>query len=379
MMKIKKPYLIIPKLIEQPTWGGDYITKMKGWNMNKNLIGKKIGQSYELFSGSLVAKTIVDSQNQYISPFLGTANTNENTYTPPQNLLSDLIPISEITSFYTNLFLVKINQAQGNSFQIHIRSEQKDSYWKSKPESWYYLENGTATYGIKKNIDINSYRNVCKIIDKEMKMLSKKIKNKLITHEKAVEHAKTFIHKINPWQFVNIHEIQKDTVLDLSAGGVHHSWEENIHTHPYGNVLYEIQKDVMDPVSTIRAFDQGKINNDGSIREINIESYFKYLDIDPKHNLFQPIPVSDNKHELIHNSYYCLNRIPVSSEIKLSSNNLFTHLFIRSGKAKISGKEGFVILTQGHSCFVPEYVNDFTIAPLLPKTVILQSSLCTMK
>ena len=52
MTDLKRPYLVIPKLIEQPTWGGQYIVTTKGWLHHSNWAELKIGQSYELFSGS---------------------------------------------------------------------------------------------------------------------------------------------------------------------------------------------------------------------------------------------------------------------------------------------------------------------------------------
>ena len=47
---LAKIYLIIPKLIEQPTWGGDYILNFKNWQNQDVFKGLKIGQSYELYS-----------------------------------------------------------------------------------------------------------------------------------------------------------------------------------------------------------------------------------------------------------------------------------------------------------------------------------------
>ncbi|QQR52772.1 hypothetical protein IPG36_01470 [bacterium] len=50
--ELRRPYLVIPKLIKQPTWGGSYIVAAKGWSDHEGLGDLKIGQSYELFSGS---------------------------------------------------------------------------------------------------------------------------------------------------------------------------------------------------------------------------------------------------------------------------------------------------------------------------------------
>jgi len=53
-MSTNRAYLIIPKLIEQPTWGGRYIMKEKGWQKHPDA-QRKIGQSYELYSGSYLS------------------------------------------------------------------------------------------------------------------------------------------------------------------------------------------------------------------------------------------------------------------------------------------------------------------------------------
>ena len=62
-----------------------------------------------------------------------------------------------------------------------------------------------------------------------------------------------FIAKIDPWQFVQTKYAEAGEVFDMSAGGLHHSWEEDLEL-PAGNILYEVQEDRMDPISTVRAF-----------------------------------------------------------------------------------------------------------------------------
>ena len=45
MMLKRKPYLVVPKFIEQPTWGGNYITTLKSWENVPFLTEKKIGNT----------------------------------------------------------------------------------------------------------------------------------------------------------------------------------------------------------------------------------------------------------------------------------------------------------------------------------------------
>lgn len=262
----KKPYLVVPFLIEQSTWGGSYIFEKKRWTNKSNIKGKKIGQSYELFDRSLLAKNII--------------STNDDQFSPDTK---DTLPIS--TFMEERPFpLIKFTQAKGNSFQLHIKPEIKDKRWIPKAESWYFLEDGKVTFGLKKGVDLDKYKESCFSINNKMKELSKKLIQKEIVKEQGEEEAKAYILAINPWQYVNTYNVKKGDVVDLSGGGLHHSWEEDSIHCPQGNIVYEVQQDVMDPKCTIRAFDQGKFKEDGTIREIQVEDYFKYIDSDEKKN-----------------------------------------------------------------------------------------------
>src|SRR5581483_1895457 len=86
MLDAKRPYLVVPKLIEQPTWGGQYIAKAKGWQHLKDLDTLKIGQSYELFSGSNLS--LLDSTLD--AEFFGEITNRDAAETPtkPDNTIS---------------------------------------------------------------------------------------------------------------------------------------------------------------------------------------------------------------------------------------------------------------------------------------------------
>lgn len=330
----KKPYLVIPLLIEQPTWGGEYICEKKGWLHKEGLTGKKIGQSYELYDRSLLS--------------IGIASSNDPRFGPK---VQDSIPIShfaEVRPFP----LIKFTQAKGNSFQLHIRPGNKDSYWRPKAESWYYFENGKITFGIKKGADIVEYKKTCFKIEKKMKELSHKVVNNSLSLGEAKKDALIYIQEENPWQFVNIYEVKKGDVVDLSGGGLQHSWEEDEKKYPLGNVLYEVQQDVMDPISTIRSFDQGKIMQDGSVREIQIEEFFKHLDVNEQRNTLTKR--KNNGSLLFDTPHYSLNRIEVSKKTTLSSTSSFHHVFVQSGAISVESGSGAVFVSEGHSCFIPK-------------------------
>ena len=373
MITLKRPYLVLPKFIEQPTWGGNYIVEMKNLVNNPSLKSKKIGQSYELFSGSKLLTKITDSDKQNVVPELGTAESTAITNNVPYKKGVDYINLPNVTELYKKIMLIKITQALGNSFQLHIKTATKDKKWRPKPESWYYLENGLLTFGIKKDINIHNYQQACRLIELIMNLLSKQVKSKKISINTAREKMLLGIKKINPWQYVNLHQIKKGSLIDLSSGGIHHSWEEDRNKYPMGNVLYEIQKDVMDPISTIRAFDQGKISNNGTIREIHINDYFKYLDTNPQHNNIINATLHEKDGQLLSTPYYCLNKLIINKNYVDLTKKSFVHLFVLSGKASITSEDGAVIVSKGYSCFIPEIVGKYTIKPLSNNLIILKA------
>jgi len=360
-MNPNRPYLIIPKLIEQPTWGGDYIANLKGWGELPSLKDKKIGQSYELFSGTKLALSITDTSDTRFIPEIGNA---DNT-----NIDLDNFKLVEGVD-YVNIglsepLLIKINHSKGNSFQLHIKHDQNDPKWKPKAESWYYLEDGKLTFGIKKGIDVNEYKKTCVEINESMKSLSSQIVAGQLDVLTARQKAKEFIATHDPHQYVNVYTSKKYEVVDPSLGGIHHSWEEDNENFPLGNVVYEIQEDVMDPVCTIRSFDQGKIKDDGTIRNINIEDYFKYLDVSETNNDIE-------RSRSLSNSIYAMDIVNVDESVNLVAENSYHHLYVRDGLVEITSNNILLKVGKGHSVFVPQNVS-YIIKPLLQGSVVLKT------
>lgn len=347
----KKPYLIIPYLIEQPTWGGQYICEKKGWLNKKEFAGKKIGQSYELYDRSTLSTSITSSHDPLFGP------EEKNT-----------IPISHFAE--KRAFpLIKFTQAKGNSFQLHIKPTTVDARWKQKSESWYYFEDGKITFGLKKGADIHKYKDTCIAINNHMKSLSEQLVKKEMSKEEAQKRANEFIVEKNPWQFVNVCGVKKGDIVDLSGGGLHHSWEEDSVHYPLGNVLYEVQQDVMDPVCTIRSFDQGKFKEDGTIREIHIDDYFKYIDTDEIRNT---LIIEKNKDGVLFDTnYYSLTLLSLSQNTMMQSVTSFHHLFVKEGEIEVEDTlRNRVTVGQGHSCFIPKDVS-YEIRPKTTSEVLL--------
>ncbi len=353
-----RPYLVIPKFIQQPTWGGTYIRTLKGWEHLPFLKDSKIGQSYELYGNSKLAVSITDSADPRFIPEVG--------YPDKPQVMEEYFPLKEkddwIPLSASMPLLIKINQASGNSFQLHVPTGRASDHWKPKPESWYFLEPGSITFGVRNGTDIAAYRAACEKIDAAMRAFSESVKTGALPLEEARSQAAALIAEINPWQFVNRLNTEKYDVVDLSGGGIHHSWEEDPQ-RTLGNVVYEVQHDVMDPVSTIRSFDQGKIKDDGSVRGLTIADYFQYLNTDPGANdIANARQKSDGEH-VLRTPYYRMDEITLTQPREFSGADSFVHVFVRDGRAAVEANGVTVRISAGHSCFIPEGTGAYTITP----------------
>jgi mannose-6-phosphate isomerase class I len=387
-----RPYLIIPKLIEQSTWGGTYILQLKNWSQKTALKDKKIGQSYELFGDSKLAISITDTDDPRFIPEFGFADKPD-TIKENFNLTehTDYVTLSHVVTKhpeemigkkilekYGNMpLLIKLNQAAGNSFQIHVKPGTSHERWKPKPESWYYLEDGMISCGIKDGIDLKEYKDVCVTISATMKKLSTKVKNGEMTLNEAKQQARKFITQKNPWQFVNTYEVNKYDLIDLSIGGIHHSWEENKEKFPLGNIVYEVQLDVMDPLCTIRSFDQGKLKDDGTIRDIHIDDYFQFLDTTPENNNINNLRKTQQGQTLLKTPYYCVDIIELLNDggtREYRTEQSFNHVYVRDGHVQIHTDDGTSIkIKKGHSCFIPAAISSYEIKSLTPESVVLKT------
>lgn len=356
---MSRPYLIIPDLIEQPTWGGHYILELKDWQNRHEFQHIKIGQSHELWGKSYLAVDIVDSTDQ---------NFGSNTTTIKK------IPIQEVLQPGEEMpLLIKMNQALGNSFQLHIRPDEKSDKWLPKPESWYFLENGFISLGIKDGVSVNAYKKTCLDIYEYMQSQSQRIINNEISLGEARSQAQVYIKEKNPWQFVNLYPTQQYDLIDLSMGAIHHSWEENNKVAPLGNIVYEVQLDASDDAATIRSFDQGKIKDDGTVRKLDIEDYFEHLDTDPAHNKMNFMKREKEEEKLLRTRFYSVNLLQISENRTLQTEGRFHHLYVRDGDVTIHAGETTVRVTRGHSCFIPSSCKEYVIRKNTDTSTLLQT------
>ena len=263
-----------------------------------------------------------------------------------------------------------------------MKSNVTDPVWKPKPESWYFFERGVITLGARPGIDWDAYRKASETIEIGMKSLGEKVAEKELSLEVAKKQAAELINANNPWQFVNTVEVEKDQLIDLSSGGIHHSWEEDPKLLPLGNVLYEIQSEAMDDISTFRNFDKGKIGADGTVRPLHIDNYFAFIDRspdanDPTNHIAHASTLSkDNMHTLellLESPFYNMDKltIPKKGNTYESKIDGYKHLFVKSGSTEIATSSHNVTVTQGHSCFIPAAAAAYSVKSLSDDTEII--------
>jgi len=386
-MTTTQPAYVIPLLVEQPTWGGSYIATSK--ELAHPLVqGKRVGQSFELFSGSWLttaspvsfayATATEVSSPQFADPQQEKLSLQELI---DQDALAVLGQKGVERGWKTMQVLIKFTQAQNNSYQVHVKPGQEFGKWLPKPESWYFLEKGKATLGLSDVTAVSEYKARCLAIDQKAHELSEQVQSGSLSVDAARLELRTFIDEDHPRRFVNTVSIEKGAVIDLSQGGTHHSWEVDPEL-PEGNIVYEVQVDVMDDQCTIRSFDQGNIKNDGSVRPLAIEDYFKALDTDPQfnapnHYLQQPAVTQDSGATvttLFSNQFYVTERIEFSQGYQghyTRTNGSFHHLYPLEESIQVVIGEQTWFVPAGWSLFIPAAVAEYQLQPTAQKGNVL--------
>ncbi|MBI4136655.1 hypothetical protein HY469_01180 [Candidatus Roizmanbacteria bacterium] len=385
-MTTNRAYLILPKLIEQPTWGGYYIMKAKGWEHHPDAT-RKFGQSYELYSGSYLSLAI-DTREKLFQPEIDSIPHNAFQIEQIRSEYADgLLGTRGMRKYAGELkTLIKFTQAKGNSFQLHVK--EPDGPWLPKPESWYFIENGLATVGIKNARKISEYKKICSDIESYMQSLSQKVLTGALSLDEARDLSKAYCTKKNVYRFVNTVPVPKRRVVDLHHGGIHHSWEEDTKIIPRGNIVYEVQVDVTDDVSTLRSFDKGKIQDDGTVRPLQIDDYFRHLDASKKRN--DPDVLITEPHEVLHEEtitistifdtdYYHVDELSFSGKIPEEYTNTqhetFHHIFVLEGSLRYHDSSIDLQVGAGHSFIVPAAVGRYSIQTEHKRTIVLKTYL----
>lgn len=390
---IVRPYLVVPKLIEQPRWGGSHIVETKQWQDKPKLTGKKIGQSYELYDKSNLSLATSSDDPTFIGEIADNKIVEQQTTAGNSIALTQLItqnPAGILGKRIVDTFgpamhlLLKYTQALGNSFQLHIPEGTVNPRWKAKPESWYYFEPGLITCGVKEGVNWDAYQAAVTKLDSEIQTVATRVRNGSLLYEEAQKAITELIKASNPWQYVNLVRVEKGTLLDLSPCGIHHSWEEDLATIPLGNVLYEIQLNVMDDVATIRSFDKGKLSPEGKLRPLQIDDYFTFVDRskqanDPRTHMREAQHITQNEmysHDrILETKYYSMDRIRFRAPAAefAGSIDTFRHLFVKNGEVDVVSNTVSVHVGQGHSAFIPANCQTISIKVSVQNTEVLIS------
>ncbi|MBP7875771.1 hypothetical protein KA012_02125 [Candidatus Woesebacteria bacterium] len=383
-----QPFYIIPLLIKQPTWGGSYIVETKQL-LDPILRGLRIGQSYELSSDSRVS-TDPATQDCFILTDSGLAEAQQFGPSTENYDLQSIVmmdPVAILGEAWAkkepNLtLLIKFNQAKNNSYQVHIRPGNEFHGWQAKPETWYYLEDGKATLGLKQGVDVAEYKRCCVEIDAFSRDISRQIKEEELDVASAREQLATFIEEHSPRQFVNSVAVPRGSVVNLWEGGVHHSWEAD-ESLPHGNIVFEVQLSVKDERSTLRSFDQGNIKDTGDVRPLHIEDYFQAINTSPLDNspeklVTQPQGHSDgavNLTNLCITPYYQMQKIEFASPGSTTRETAsFHHIYVHDGEARIEWRDQTFDIKSGRSMFIPaacgKYILSSTTGGVILETTL---------
>lgn len=363
------PWRVQDELIEQPSWGGRYIVDLKGLSNDPQWQGKKVGQSYELAKASLL-----------IDPATGQAR-------PLAELLrADAVGWlgqKVVNKFGQNLsLLIKLTQAKGNSFQVHLPEGKHRGHWEPKPEAWFYLAPGLYTFGLKSGASFEAFSRILHTIDGEMERLSEEVNTGKRTVDDARAQAHQRIQTLDPYAYVNVVEAHTDDIVDLTPGGIHHSWEEDDTRFPEGNLVYEVQVDVPDNLCSMRGFDKGKFLDDGSLRPTHVADYLGTIEPDPEHNelarhIQRPQIISEENgakvEALFRTPYFNLDRLTLApgTSLRQSLADGFHHVFVYAGRASL----GAAALAQGQSYLLPAALGEYTLQAADQPVVLLKTYL----
>ncbi len=365
----RAPWQVQDELIEQPSWGGRYILDLKGLSEDPQWSGKKVGQSYEFAKAS-----------KLVDPHTGTAHALVDLIAQDKIGLLGQAVVDKYGADVS--LLIKLTQAKGNSFQVHLPEGKHLGHWQPKPEAWFYLAPGLYTFGLKPGTSFEAYARVLHTIDDEMQRLSTEVKAGKRTVGNARQQVQERIQTLDPYAYVNRVEAQTDDLIDLTPGAIHHSWEQDDARFPNGNLVYEVQIDVPDNLCSMRGFDKGKFLDDGSVRPTHVADYLAALGQDAEHNdlsrhLRKPQTLEESSgcktESLFRTPYFNLDRLTINpgGALEQSLQYGFHHLFVHQGTAKIGERT----LEQGRSYVLPAGLDAYTVEATETPAVLLKTFL----
>ena len=428
---LEEPIFCEAEIIEQPTWGGTAILEKKGLLDDPAWRGKKVGQAFENHAYLPVnppdgwTVSILDVSLVLGEPFLG--------------------PVAWRTVPAMGQ-LRKDTEAYGNSFQMHLAEPKwitrgdRPTLLIPKSEAMRYLDKpGLLSCGIKCRTeeDWRDYETRLRNIEAGMLELSSRALAGELSLDDAKVNAQQLILDNNPYLWVNLLVPRPEEVVDFSSPRRHHNWEENNDTtrelfSAAGidlarldgltvNKLDEIQIGLYvdltgtaikqqpislvdfarlsltqkrervvvltDDNSSIRGFDKGKFKAGGTLRPLDVDTYFDNIDRTPEANIPEQAIVKPEVQRLdggtirrygFDTSMYAFTVIETSKpnperEFRRSFHGPFTtssesyhHIYADAGPVLITFESGRApaILNKGYSVFLSGSMGAYGINPL---------------
>ena len=428
---LAEPIFCEAEIIEQPTWGGTAILEKKGLLNDPAWRGKKVGQAFENH-----AYLPINIPDGWTVSMLDVSLVLGESFLGP-------VAWAAVPAMGQ---LRKDTEAYGNSFKMHLaepkwitRAEQP-TLLIPKSEAMRYLDkSGLLSCGIKCRTEDEwrDYETRLRNIEAGLQKLSLTVKSGGLSLAEAKLAARQLIMDNNPYLWVNLLVPQPQEVVDFSSPRRHHNWEENNDTTrelfaaagiDLGrleglsvNKLDEIQIGLYvdlagtaikqppisladfarlsltgkrervvvltDDNSSIRGFDKGKFKTGGTLRPLDVNTYFDNIDRSPEANIPGRAIVKPDSQQLdqgtIHRydfdtGMYAFTVIETSKpnpnrEFSQSFHGPFTaaadsyhHIYADEGPVLITFENGRepAVLNKGYSLFLSGAMGLYGINPL---------------
>lgn len=343
-----RPYIVVPTLIPQPTWDGDYIASHK---RIKELIGNlNIGQSYELFSGSFLSSR----RSSTHLPSLHLADGNDPTTIPKAIVANDqLISLQDLINIdpkavlgqkamdgYSYQMNLVIQITQSKSIKFQLPEPNPTSQRSSNPKACLFLEPGRLTSGAN--------------LEKFQNDLTAKTDNQSISSR---------------FKTINI---SKNQVADFSKVSLNFARNDR-NFLPDGNVMFMLEANLFDATAH-------PVRSDDPITDKECQKHSYSFATDLKKSKIHKRSSTQTIKSHLTTPYYRLDEWIFSSPLSnkfTTTTDCFQHLFVRSGRVEFASHDGTRLeISQGFGVFVPASTGAYSLLPRGTKPVaVLVSSI----
>lgn len=143
-----------------------------------------------------------------------------------------------------------------------------------------------------------------------------------------------------------------------------------VHSIATGCLLLEVQQCSN---TTFRAYDWGRLGNDGKPRQLHMEQAMQVIDFaDDADPVCQPSPIVDGVRTICATPYFVLEELTVSGEMSSIANGQSFHvLFSAEGEFEIAyGVEGLLVVPAGTSVLIPAELGAYVLSVREPLVIL---------